>query len=481
MTTDSVYIIVEELESALTKDTPPDDINELLEKCSLVLLGYSTAPLDFTNLLVGLKAVIENESQKFETIIDWETLFELLNRLISLSDFEILIKVYSIDDFGKALRSQSDLLKQIAAKIIGKSHPKDILASSTILDELLRAFFDPNVDTRVVNEIENTLRVLCSTEMVRKRILNDNFGLLLEIRQNLADTKLVSRLSVIMTMLCEYITPNEFRESLFVFKPEEVLQSIGKDIMLFITILIYYKDVLKIIIDSQRSSASSSKYLIKYYQETFVAFGTIYRDIDKYSEVQDTGLPYLFSLLKEISYLDDSAYFRQLDDCHLKIGSDKNAEYAIDFFSFVNPQYLMDYHMNLLDNMIVIEPTYLAVLRNIIGNRMCFEKFSDHFGSSDILGMPYLEQMALLEKMSQYDYSTKFLITNLPKVMGSLVYHGKEVITEPETVALRSEVLSNLLNFNSELLDVWYLPIKKELGQGIKNDEALTEVADTYL
>ena len=67
--------------------------------------------------------------------------------------------------------------------------------------------------------------------------------------------------------------------------------------------------------------------------------------------------------------------------------------------------------------------------------------------------MPYMEQMVLLQRVSQYPHSAEYLLNDLPKVMSNLISNGNGEVIESETVALRRETIENLLKYDQLLAE----------------------------
>lgn len=67
--------------------------------------------------------------------------------------------------------------------------------------------------------------------------------------------------------------------------------------------------------------------------------------------------------------------------------------------------------------------------------------------------LSYLEFVAVLNKLSQFQYSAKYLLQNLPQIMNKLLQGGN--VIEPESFQLRKDTIEKLLAYPDEDLSVW--------------------------
>lgn len=125
---------------------------------------------------------------------------------------------------------------------------------------------------------------------------------------------------------------------------------------------------------------------------------------------------------------------------------------------------------------------YVTALKK--SEKQSFDQVKDNLTSDAILSLPYSEQMVLLQKLTCYEYSARYLLNDLSKVMSNTLDDKSGSITEPETSELRREVLENLLTFDSGMLNVWFQPTQEAyrlLVNGGKVQDSMAHVADTYL
>lgn len=279
------------------------------------------------------------------------------------------------------------------------------------------------------------------------------------------DVLIATRLLELLKITYEFIDVSEFNEDLYLVDGKEIIQSISINIFLFINVCTYYSGLLETT-KSLTLSTLTNQWRLKHLQKVFPVFGEIFQNINRYSDVEQYGLSYLFTVLKQISFLHDKLYFHELDKSYIKI-SESN-EYIFDLLSFLDPEYLYEYHPEIIKTKGYFTTSEITILRNLMGNEKCFELLKKNMIAEDFLSMPYLEQMVVLQKMSQYKHSASFLLMHLPKVMSNLISKDQSEITEPETAELRLEVIENLLSCGVDELHVWYEPLMNLLTR-IKN------------
>lgn len=92
-----------------------------------------------------------------------------------------------------------------------------------------------------------------------------------------------------------------------------------------------------------------------------------------------------------------------------------------------------------------------------------------------------MEQMVLLQRVSQYPHSAEYLLNDLPKVMSNLISNGNGEVIESETVALRRETIENLLKYDQS---VWHIPLMDEMIKitgGRPRSQVQTSLASSYI
>ena len=364
-----------------------------------------------------------------------------------------------------------------ANQVIARSYPKGLFANSEILDILLDLYFDSSYDISVINSIEHSISNLSSDELVRRRILINNLPPLMVVRKKFEPTSM-ARLLEILNLLGRNMEHSEFIEKLFVVRGDELIKSLDIDVVLFIHIVVYYTNLLNEV-DVIEVGGHTHEWLLRYIQPIVPALGDIYAQNDKYPDVKYFARSYLFKFFQKLSYLDDESLFRFLDENYIHISPE--TRYLTDFLSFVNPSYLSRYYSTLLTRFATVTPSKLGVIRNLVAHQQSFALIKSHITADAILAMPYMEQMVLLQRVSQYPHSAEYLLNDLPKVMSNLISNGNGEVIESETVALRRETIENLLKYDQS---VWHIPLMDEMIKitgGRPRSQVQTSLASSYI
>lgn len=451
-----------------------ETLDEVVDRCSINLVSYQGAPTaDMDKAIEIIKQVLASDQV---LPLDYNALMALLSTLILKYPFEKLLVLFSVEDLERALMAPVERLNVMACLVVASSSPKGLFASTAMIDMILGKYFDTNSGIELINSIEMVFTRLASDELIRRRILKNNLPLILSVKHKTRDELIATRLLELLKICFEHIDVSEFNEDLFIVSGKDIIESISLNVLLFINICNYYGNLF----ETTRFltvGTLKNQWRLKHLQKIIPVFGELFQDLDAYPEVEQFGLSYLFKVLKQISFLDDKSYFSELDKNYIKISNSN--KYIVDLLSFVDPEYLYEYHTDIIKTRGHVAPSEITILRNLISNEKCFEMIKKNINAEDFLLMPYLEQMVVLQKMSQYKYSSSFLLMNLPKVMSNLISKDQTEITEPETAELRLEVIENLLASEVDELNVWYEPLRGLLTR-IKNGGA-TETIGTKI
>ncbi|AET40684.1 Hsm3p Ecym_6304 [Eremothecium cymbalariae DBVPG len=450
-------------------------LNSLIDTVQLNLAIIANLEIDPKQLMSAIKYVLSSSEK---TGLDYTSLIALLDTLLRLSNFEDVLQVFSVDDIMRALQSNITPLIQCACKILTVSYPKDLFSTTNIVDVLLKLYFKE--DTVVISGIEVVFQSLCVNQLIRRRILENNYPLIKSMRET-SDVIMFSRLLELFNILIQHIERSEFLEDLFILNREEIKKSLRKDIFLFINVTKYYQSLLRV--STQDSKDHTAKaWALNSILPVLPVFGYIYLNKNRYVDVHSFAMAYLFQLFRAISYLEGIDILRELDIQYLHISMENDD--ISHFLATLNPSYFLKYHVELLQSHIFIKPSMLQVVKNIISCKETFEVIKPAITSDSILAMPYTEQMILLKRLSEYPYSAEYLIQELPKVITNLITNENGPVRDPETVELRKRVFENLLNKNAAILNVWYEPILDEYSKicyGKRSSSLRTEIADAYL
>ncbi|SMN19263.1 similar to Saccharomyces cerevisiae YBR272C HSM3 Proteasome-interacting protein involved in the assembly of the base subcomplex of the 19S proteasomal regulatory particle (RP) [Maudiozyma saulgeensis] len=474
------------------EDTDFNYINKLIERCVINSSTLTTLQEIPTTFFLTLKNFLQ-ENTYFKNF-NYEEILLLLDNLVRICPFEEITKVYTLEDLEQALLSDISHLIRIACKIIRNSEPLDyyinVTPNNTIFRHLLEIYFNKDTELAVVNEIENILLILTKNVSVRNYILQENLPLLLDIKQS-SETLINTRLYELLTIEVNYFDPQrEFNGNLFIFSEAEIFRLLNTDSFAFINFLQYVTSAFKQInfsyMETSFPSSSTSSYdngnfLLQQFESVIPIIGAIYKD--NISDVVLVAKSYFFKFFREVSYLPNLSYFRNLDTNYISIDYDNSD--LIDYLSFTNPEYLYQHCNELILDYVKVLASQLSIWRNIITHENLFSLLKSKLTSNAILNLPYLEQMVLLDKLSQFEHSTKYLILSLPGVMTNLINDGNvNNIVNPETIEMRATVIRNLLRFEENILNVWYIPLTSELfkiNHPGQYDEAKTKIEEVFL
>lgn len=446
-------------------------LNSTINECSLQLNVLTNIPFSTNQSLLSIKTLLLFSSSSSSSLIenlDYDTLLEFLKILINLTSFENILETFNINDLQMALKSDTVPLVQCACLIISNSYPKGIFASTIIFDILLDLYFSEDTSIIIINEIDKIWAKLLSDQLIRDNILKNNYQFLDVIKKNLKSIPMVRLLNLLNILLENIHSQNEFNSDLFLFRNDTILKILNDDILLFLHIVKYYSEWFAYIGNNQ-----NQYWLLEYLKPVIYLMGSIFEQRDQYHDLMVFAKISLFKFFQEVSYLScssvesDMQIFKELDEKYLHVSVEN--EFIDDYLSFINPEYLYVSYRSIIENYVVLTATQLPIFRNLITCKNTFELIKNELNSESILSLPYLEQMVLLQKMTQYDYSINYLIYQLPKVMTNLIDNNDNHIKEPETVQLRNEIIDSLVKVSPEVLNIWYKPLQAEYAK-IRNN-----------
>ena len=474
-----------ELLLSLNDDSNVQYINNMMERCSLNLSTLTRLDEDPTDIITAIKSVLLSDSHH-ETF-DYEELLTLLDNIMTLCSFETIVKIYTIEDVVLALNSRISHLVRTACKVISRVEPLNYLVTVEqkhgLLSIFMDVYFDKETDLTVISDMEGVLRILSKDDDIRRFILNEKSELLQRVKAN-GESLAMSRLLELLTIeINEISNATELDDQIFIFSVTDILAMLETDYFDFINFLRYIITVFEVINSRAReiTFADSVNHdfadaLFQKFSYVIPVIGNIWKE--NTADVALLAKSYFFRFFELVSYLPVLDYFKQLDHEYLTIDYDNKD--IIEFLSFVNPQYLTNNCEELVSNYVKVIPSHLTILRNLISTSDSFALIKSKLTPSAVSVLPYFEQMVLLEKMTQFEYSTKFLSSYLPQAMTNLINDGDVInIVEPETVELRNTVIRNILQFPETDLHQWYIPLTNELLR--INNPGTATVADTKI
>lgn len=462
----TVQHLIDNIDSNITINDI-EKLNDLINKCSLQLSILTNLSSQTKEVLLSIKKLllldnipIQNKNDSTSGI-DYEMLLEFLNNLIKLVHFEDILKTFSLEDIEMALKSDIPPLVQSACLIVALSYPKGIFASTIIFDILLDIYFKEDTQIEIINAIDKIWESLLSDQLVRDNILKNNYLLLDIIKKQLDSIPMSRLLNLLNGLLSHFKTKSDFNAELFIVSLNDMWKIIDKDILLFLHVVKYYTEWFSFINSIEITIEPRDKlWLLSYLKPIILWMGEIFDKREENPEIMAFAQFPLFKFFQNVSMLHDLTIFQQLDKDYIHISMEN--EYLDDYLSFVNPEYLFGNYKSIIEDYIIVSPSRLPIIRNLISNPETFNLIKNELNSDAILSMPYPEQMVLLQKISQYDYAVKYLVYYLPKVMTNLIDNGDNHIKEPETIQLRTEIIDKLMGFSQEDLNIWYLSLKDE-------------------
>lgn len=435
------------LANALSNKDIDDRVNVIMERLCLNLSTSVKTVKEIKPLLTSIKKAI---TEYDDSILDFSLLLSILDCVISLCPFEDVLDVFSVEDLTYALKSQIAGLVKSACKVIGAARPKDIFAGSAVLDEMLVVFFNISTDVDVINEIEKILPILMTDELNRRRLLENNIPTLLDAKR-IEESSVFCRLLDLLVILFENISFEEFREDLFIVDSDMITKAVEEDILVFIHVCKYYTHLLVIL----RSSADK-KWSLRYLRHVFSSLGECFAKRHDYEDVEHFGRTYLLQFFSEISYLEDFNVFMELEERYFPF-SGEHPDMS-EFLTVINPAYFSKYHENIVKNL-KLSPRNIEVYRNLLRDETCFELLKDSIISSELLSMPYLEQLYFLEALTAHSYGIHHLTHEMSMVMNDIINKNA---TERTCFKLRLKVFENLLEANPQELSIWLIPLQSE-------------------
>ncbi|QHS71829.1 Hsm3p [Saccharomyces paradoxus] len=476
--TNYVEDLLTQLENELNEDTLSEDIDALLRKCSLNLVTVVSLPdMDVKPLLATIKRFLMSNTS-YESL-NYDYLLDIVDKLVPVVDFDDVLEVYSAEDLVKALKSEIDPLRVAACKVIENSQPKGLFATSNIIDTLLDILFDEKVaNDKLITAIEKALERLSTDELIRRRLFDNNLPYLMSVKGRMETVSFV-RLVDFLAIEFPFISGAEFKDILFGFTKEEVLKSV-EDILVFIELVNYYTKFLFEIRNQDKYWA------LKHVNKTLPIFAQLFEDTENYPDIRAFSINCLLRLFAEVSRIEEDEYslFKAMDKDFLKIGSE--AKLVTEWLELINPHYLIKYHKDVVESYFHVSGYSMGLLRNLAADEECFNVIRNKFNAEIILKLPYLEQMQVVETLTRFVYTSKFLLNEMPKVMGSLIGDGSAgAIVDLETLHYRNSALRNLLDKGQKNLGIWYEPLAREYSMAIngknysKGSEA--KIADDYI
>ncbi|KAL6940183.1 hypothetical protein ACO0QE_004078 [Hanseniaspora vineae] len=401
-----------------------------------------------TKLLGNIKALILSGNQLDSYSFSDDEIFALLAGLIKVCDFETVVsKVFSQQDVLDALMSDVVLLMRIACSVLVKSYGTYL--DPAIYAQLSTAYFSADADIGVLTEIEATYSALRNA--FAPRMLEETLPEIKSFPDLWKQDTSFSRLIALFEIFFDYNTVPVKTNLFFDWSLHDLYCG---NIINFMQYSKFVLNVLKII----RSTFPYHPNSFEAMKDLLFQYGKLYSKMDEeYSLVRNFAETELYKIFEQISFIDQN-FMSELDSKYIHVGETLTRD--LQFYAFLDPKYLMEYQKDTIQGRLELTPKYLAVVRNLISTQPTF----DFFIKDRLLGniqMPYLEQLVLIEKLSQYEYSSRFLLEHCARLSSNLI--DNKDITDLEAKELKQQCLSNFLRYSDEVLTIWKVPLMNAL------------------
>lgn len=440
--------------------------NELLEKVQTHLQQLSHSEIDeldekLIDNIISLATIDRSIDQNQESIksllaatvetlhktdldIDFNKLIELLDAILSNLDFETVVGLFQFESIVEALNSPNENLQILALKVSSKANPPDIISNTEIIPRAISLLASENSSIKLVNEIQKAIGTLVRGELIRRRLFSEGVESVLLKMKNSKSATLKSRLLDLDALVLPFVQEHELSKELYCFT--DFLDD--NDILYTLNLIRFYTEILDIV-----DSTLNRSWLLKSISPQIEIIGELYAKRAENSDIEYFALTEISLFFKKLSKVSPET-FASIDKSYIELE-------AKDTFllASLDAGYLAISHANLL-KAIDISATTVPILRNLISDSKSFDIIKPVLTADKLLRLPYLELVAILVKLSEFQYSATYLLDYLPRVMNKLL-QGANVV-EPESYSLRKETIENLAQYSDEELSVWKEPLKEE-------------------
>lgn len=381
---------------------------------------------------------------KTDLDIDFNLLIELLDAILSHLDFETVINVFQFESIVEALNSPNQNLQILALKVSSKANPPDIISNTEIIPKAINLLSTAGSSIRLVNEIEKMIGTLVRGELIRRRLLSEGVESILLKMKNSKNTELKSRLLNIVTLILPFVQEHELSKEFYCFT--DFLAD--NDILYTLNLIQFYNEILDIV-----DSTLNKSWLLENTSPQAEIIGKLYASRTENTDIEHFAQIEISLFFKKLSKISPEI-FSPIDKSYIQLKSSDTF-----LLASLDPGYLAISHPNLLKTIDVSVAT-VPILRNLISDTKSFDIIKQNLTADKLLRIPYLEFVAILVKLSEFQYSAKYLLDNLPRVMNKLL-QGANVV-EPDSYALRKDTIENLAQYPDQDLNVWREPLKDE-------------------
>ncbi|CDR45378.1 CYFA0S18e00496g1_1 [Cyberlindnera fabianii] len=389
--------------------------------------------------------------------IDFAPLITLLDAILSQLSYDTISHQLDVPYVLEALASPNPNIQIIALKVISKAHPVDIIANTGIIHRVFEILSKAETPVAVVSEAEGALEVLFRGVLVRRRAMSDStVDVLLDMKES-GDPILVGRVLNILTLLLPRVESNEAPHNLYQF---DILDQ--KDVLVLLTLIKFYTDVVDI-----TQTHLDKSWLMADVVKQIDDISQLYADRANNIDVEYFAVTSIEELFAKVSYASPD-FFGTLETKYISI-----AKQDTFLLSHVNPSFLASNKVNVLKQLKLTIDT-IPIFRHLMSDKTAFDIIQPQLTSTQILRLPYLEIMAITSKLTEYEYTVKYLLNELPQVMNKLL-KGNSVI-ENETWQLRRLTLENLMHVPHDVLNVWHAAVQLEYDKIVKGRPVAPQV-----
>lgn len=389
---------------------------------------------EFVKSLISFVGTIRFEQQEVEV---QELLVKSFDVLIDRFNFDQVVEIVSTNEIihGFELTNNTMILSSLC-KLVLKASPIDLWANTELIKVLMQKL-ESVEEIGVVSIVENLILELSELgELIRRRLVSKEIVSMLKKLRNSSIDRKVRLFDLISNVYLSFLHINDDFpiDFFFQFTNEEVMND---DIMYPISILNYYNGVLT-----------------KINQRNLVWILPNLR-LDPFIEMLVNDEEYIFKnfimgeltlLIGKLSHFHE--YFHQLDSRFNIVDRMVNDDFqdptlSTRLLSIVDPILLKD-SSSFLNNL-TLNTKNIPIWLNLISNEEIFVQLD--LNSNSFKKIPSAEDLfVLLEKMSEFKWSSVYLLQHLPATMNQLL---DSQIINTEILNMKITILKNLLQYSS--------------------------------
>lgn len=413
------------------------DLDDRLTDQLISLVTIDKSVYENKELIKELLVIVVKVLHNTSIDIDFNKLIELLDGLLSSLDFESVVELFKLSSIVEALNSPNENLQILALKVSSKANPPDIISNTEIVPKIIHLLATKESSIKVVNEVEKALGALVRGELIRRRLLSDSVISVLSNMKSSKDTTLKTRLLDLVVQMLPFVKEDELPDGLYLFSDFTT----DNDILYTLSLIQFYTQIIEIV-----DSTLNKQWLLQKVLPEVQLIGKLYFERHDNPDVEYFALTDISLFFKKLSFVSPET-FKPIDQSFIKLTHNDNF-----LLSSINPSYLAIAYPTLLKGIRLTADT-VPVFRNLISDESSFHLIQPEITTEKLQRLSYLEFVAVLNKLSQFQYSAKYLLQNLPQIMNKLLQGGN--VIEPESFQLRKDTIEKLLAYPDEDLSVW--------------------------